>query len=48
MLPRIAHYWSRDDMERLVAPLGGTAHIEFVQGNSWHARVTKPRGAPGL
>jgi 2-polyprenyl-3-methyl-5-hydroxy-6-metoxy-1,4-benzoquinol methylase len=47
MLPRIAHYWSRDDMERLVAPLGGIAHIEFVQGNSWHARVTKPRAAQG-
>lgn len=41
MLPRIAHYWSREDMERLVRPLGGQVFLEFVQGNSWHARVTK-------
>jgi SAM-dependent methyltransferase len=42
MLPHIAHYWTRKDMERLAATLrGGRAHIEFVQGNSWHARVTK-------
>lgn len=42
MLPKIAHYWTRADMERLVRPLGGRAHIEFVQGNSWHVRVEKP------
>jgi len=42
MLPRIAHYWTKDDMEQLVAELaGGEPHIEFVQGNSWHVRVTK-------
>lgn len=46
MLPKIAHYWSREDMERLARPLGGFAHIEFVQGNSWHARIIKPE-APG-
>jgi SAM-dependent methyltransferase len=42
MLPRIAHYWTRADMERLCAQLaGGKAHIEFVQGNSWHATITR-------
>jgi 2-polyprenyl-3-methyl-5-hydroxy-6-metoxy-1,4-benzoquinol methylase len=42
MLPRIAHYWTRADMERLAARLpGGTPRIEFVQGNSWHATITK-------
>ncbi|MCC6557011.1 MAG: class I SAM-dependent methyltransferase [Polyangiaceae bacterium] len=45
MIPKIANYWTREDMERLVAPLGGSAHIERVQGNSWHVRVTKPAGA---
>ena len=42
IIPRIAHYWTREDMHRLAAPLGGTAFIELVQGNSWHARITKP------
>ena len=42
MLPHIAHYWTRDDMERLVRALdGGEPFVEFVQGNSWHARVRK-------
>ncbi len=41
MLPRIAHYWSREDMVGLVRPLGGQVFLEFVQGNSWHARVTR-------
>ena len=41
MLPHIAHYWTRSDMERLVAPLGGDPTIELVQGNSWHVRVVK-------
>lgn len=41
MLPKIAHYWTRDDMERLLAPLGGDVTIELVQGNSWHARVRR-------
>ena len=41
MLPHIAHYWTLADMQRLVAPLGGDALIELVQGNSWHVRVTK-------
>jgi 2-polyprenyl-3-methyl-5-hydroxy-6-metoxy-1,4-benzoquinol methylase len=43
MLPHIAHYWTRADMERLAAPLGGELFLEFVQGNSWHARITKKR-----
>ena len=39
MLPHIAHYWTRADMERLAGLLdGGRPHIEFVQGNSWHAQ----------
>ena len=42
MLPMIANYWTRSEMEDLVRPLsGGTPHVEFVQGNSWHVRVTK-------
>lgn len=42
MLPRIAHYWTRRDMERLTARLaGGVARIERVQGNSWHARIER-------
>ncbi len=42
MLPRIAHYWTRADMERLAGQLsGGRPYIEFVQGNSWHARISK-------
>jgi 2-polyprenyl-3-methyl-5-hydroxy-6-metoxy-1,4-benzoquinol methylase len=42
MLPHIAHYWTRADMERLCGQLaGGTPRIEFVQGNSWHATITK-------
>jgi SAM-dependent methyltransferase len=42
MLPHIAHYWTRADMERLAGLLdGGRPHIEFVQGNSWHANITR-------
>ena len=42
MLPRIANYWTRQDMERLTAALaGGHARIEFVQGNSWHASIAR-------
>jgi 2-polyprenyl-3-methyl-5-hydroxy-6-metoxy-1,4-benzoquinol methylase len=41
MLPHIANYWTRRDVERLVAPLRGEAAIELVQGNSWHVRIAK-------
>ena len=42
MLPTIANYWTRDEITALVGPLeGGRPHVEFVQGNSWHVRVTK-------
>jgi len=42
MLPHIAHYWTRQDMERLTGALpGGVPRIEFVQENSWHACVAK-------
>ena len=42
ILPHIAHYWTRQDMERLSGLLsGGQARIEFVQGNSWHVRITR-------
>jgi 2-polyprenyl-3-methyl-5-hydroxy-6-metoxy-1,4-benzoquinol methylase len=45
MLPHIANYWTKSDMQRLLAPLaGGTSHIEFVQGNSWHSRTVKDAG----
>ena len=42
MLPTIANYWTRDEIKALARPLeGGRPHVEFVQGNSWHVRVTK-------
>ena len=42
MLPRIANYWTHEDMERLTSQLvGASTTIEFVQGNSWHVRVRK-------
>jgi SAM-dependent methyltransferase len=44
MLPHIAHYWTRTDMEELVRPLRGEPTIELVQGNSWHVRVVKRSG----
>jgi 2-polyprenyl-3-methyl-5-hydroxy-6-metoxy-1,4-benzoquinol methylase len=44
ILPHIAHYWSRSDMEHLAELLpGGRPEIEFVQGNSWTMRVSKDR-----
>jgi len=41
MIPTISNYWTREDMERLTRPLGGTVTIESVQGNSWHVRIVK-------
>lgn len=42
MLPGIAHYWTRADIERLAAlPAGGRPRIEFVQGNSWAVCITR-------
>jgi 2-polyprenyl-3-methyl-5-hydroxy-6-metoxy-1,4-benzoquinol methylase len=42
MLPHIAHYWTRQDMERLTGLLeGGRPRIEFVQGNSWAATISR-------
>lgn len=42
MLPRIAHYYTEADMRALVDPLpAGSPFLELVQGNSWHARITK-------
>ncbi len=46
ILPRVSNYWTRADMERLTGALpGGRAYIEFVQGNSWTARIEKVDGA---
>jgi SAM-dependent methyltransferase len=42
MLPHIANYWTKEEMEQLLAPLAGNLHLEFVQGNSWHVRLEKP------
>ena len=42
MLPKISHYWRAQDLRDLTAPLDGQLHLEFVQGNSWHVRITKP------
>lgn len=41
MLPRIAHYWTGDELRRLLEPIGAAATIEQVQGNSWHVRMRK-------
>ena len=42
MLPRIANYWTRAEMQRLADGLaGGDARVELVQGNSWHVRVAR-------
>lgn len=41
MIPKIANYWSRADMERLAKTLDGKALIESVQGNSWNVRITR-------
>jgi cyclopropane fatty-acyl-phospholipid synthase-like methyltransferase len=41
IIPHISHYWTRGDLEALTTPLGGKAHIELVQGNSWHVRVER-------
>lgn len=44
MLPHIAHYWTEHDMQELTSALpGSSTTLEFVQGNSWHARVRKIR-----
>jgi 2-polyprenyl-3-methyl-5-hydroxy-6-metoxy-1,4-benzoquinol methylase len=49
MLPRISRYWTRGEFEALLRALpGGDVEVEFVQGNSWHGRVRKVRGARGL
>ena len=42
MIPRISHYWTAQEMRGLLSPLKGRLSLEFVQGNSWHARLTKP------
>ena len=47
MLPRISNYYTEADMNALVRPLAnGTPFIQRVQGNSWHARITKSKEAP--
>jgi hypothetical protein len=43
LIPRIARYWNREEIQGLVAGLGGMVQCELVQGNSWHVRVEKPR-----
>ena len=46
MLPRIANYWTFEDMGRLVGRLeGGSPVLKLVEETSWHARVTKTGGA---
>ncbi len=42
MLPHIAHYWTRSDMDHLASLCeGGQVRLEFVQENSWHACIKK-------
>lgn len=41
-IPKIAHYWTRADMERLVSQLpDAQVNLEFVQENSWHVQLRK-------
>jgi 2-polyprenyl-3-methyl-5-hydroxy-6-metoxy-1,4-benzoquinol methylase len=42
IIPRIAHYWTDQDLEAMLKPLGGKVHLELVQGNSWSVRIIKP------
>jgi hypothetical protein len=48
MLPRIAHYWTREEMEGLASALPALrTTVERVQGNSWHVRLEKrPKQPP--
>ena len=42
MLPEIAHYWTREEVEALTDTLdGATTALELVQGNSWNIRIRK-------
>lgn len=41
ILPRIAHYWTRKDIETIISILDGLSTVEFVQDNSWHIRIQK-------
>ncbi|MES2505050.1 MAG: class I SAM-dependent methyltransferase [Myxococcota bacterium] len=42
ILPKIANYWTKEDMQRLTSGLSGAdVFLEFVQGNSWHVRALK-------
>ena len=41
MIPRISHYWTRDEVLVLARPLGGTVELTHVQGNSWNLTVRK-------
>lgn len=47
MLPRIAHYWRKDEVEALMQRAGlADIQIEWVNQMSWAARGVKPRTAP--
>lgn len=41
MIPRHVFYWSNAELRQLLSILPCQPHIELVQGNSWHARLTK-------
>jgi hypothetical protein len=45
MLPRIAHYWPRDEVVKLMTGVGlENVQIESVNGMSWSAIGTRPIG----
>lgn len=41
LIPRIARYWSRTDMEKLASRLANRFEVSLVQGNSWNVRIQK-------
>lgn len=46
MLPRIAHYWTRDEVATLMTAAGlGDVRLEWVNGMSWAAIGTRAPGA---
>jgi 2-polyprenyl-3-methyl-5-hydroxy-6-metoxy-1,4-benzoquinol methylase len=41
MIPRHVAYWDREEIDELLSEIRCKRHIESVQGNSWHIRLTK-------
>jgi hypothetical protein len=41
MIPRHVFYWSNAELKQLLSIIPSHPHIELVQGNSWHVRLTR-------